>query len=192
MRKTLFLIFLIIFSFQKANSQKTKYFSASINACGFSDTPQHFLNPTIEYNYSRFSFYVGPILSNKNRIRETLNSNSKGTYTIPGLIGGCKFTLFDSIFNNRIFFNVSINGGYLKYKYYDIFFFSNNTHTAWFLELIPGITIKILKKLFVTFQFGSGIEYKVREYKDGSYEYTDYVYQPLILPQFGISYKFLK
>jgi hypothetical protein len=166
-----------------------------MNFCAINDTPSHFLNPTIEYNYSKFSFYVGPIVSNENRIRNTLNNNIKGTFTIPGLIGGCKFTLFDSIFNNHVLFNVSLNGGYLKYHYsgdeLGIGHFQN-THTAWFLELLPGITIKILKKLFITFQIGTGIEYKVREYKEGSWEHTNYEYQPLILPQFGISYKFFK
>jgi len=184
------------------NSKRVSFFSISLNTCVISDSPLFFLNPLIEYNYSKFGFYIGPIISEKLRLDMYITKNIQSSITISGIYAGCKYILFNSLCNNKISINLFLNGGFLKYNYSGYSEFNwgsnwidgpfHNTNTTFFLGISPGLSFKINNKFFASFQIGSGIIYNLHKYNYVSYKRTYNRYSGLFSFQLGINYKFIK
>ena len=179
------------------NSKRKSFYSTSLNVSLINDAPTLYILPLAEYNNSNFEFYIGPILSEKVHSDFCTSGGLRNTITIPGLFGGCKYT-FSGSNNHNIYFTLNANSGYTYYNYkgYDLYFCTNgpfhNTYSTLFLGLSPGLSVKIQKRFFITFQIGSGIKYNVRKYNYVSIKKSDYLHPGLFYSQLGFSYRFIK
>jgi hypothetical protein len=206
LRKLLYILLLLTFYSVLLNAQDTinnskrkSFYSASLNVSLINDGPEHYLLPLIEYHKSNFEFYIGPIVSEKVYTNFTiLYGGIPHTITISGLFGGCKYTFLGSN-NHKIYFTLNANSGYTYYNYIGYMEHQglldgpfHNTYSTLFIGLSPGLSFKIQKRFFITFQIGSGIKYNVIKKNYVSFKESAYLHQGLFYSQLGFSYRFLK
>lgn len=183
------------------NSNRKYFFSASLNSCVISESPLIFINPLIEYNNSKFGFYIGPNISEKLRYDMIVIKNIQNSITISGLSFGCKYILFDSLCKNTSFI-LFFKSGFFKFNYSGISDFHwggnwidgpfNNKYTSIFSGISPGLLYKFNKRFSISFQIGPGIEYSIKKYNYVSYHSNNEKYSLILLTQLGINYKFIK
>ncbi len=213
MRKKLFIVILIIKSVIvqaqdnlgdsiNYNNKSKSYFSANLNARAIIGTPILCLNPLIEYNYKKYSFYAGPVLSRNLDINIYYLQRNCKTFTIPGFTAGTKVILVESLFN-RFSVAIHLNGGFMKFNDKGISDYKlggnwidgyyHNSYTLLFCEVSTGFSYKFSDNLFVEINMGFGRKFYNQKYNYVAYKSErGFLYSIMYSPQININYKLNK